>query len=79
MNNNVSAEDLQYVQSTEAWMKTQQLSIDSCDLNIEFFNRQIDLLNRSIDAESAEKTEKIRLLEIMQGKLTEFKIERGIS
>ena len=51
--------DKNWIKQAEAWLKTQELSIESCDINIRFYREQIANLNQSIAAELAEKKTKI--------------------
>lgn len=55
-------QDQQYIEQFTKWKKTSLLGIASCDLNIEFYQKQIDLLEQMIMAEQEEKKAKQELL-----------------
>lgn len=58
----MTQEDKQWVECTKAWLKTQRNNIASCALNIKHAKEQISLLQKSIELETAECTEKENLL-----------------
>jgi hypothetical protein len=71
----MNEEDLQFIKQTEAWIKTQMIVIESCDLNIDFYNKQLALLTRNIKAEQEEKDQKIKLLHLIKQRLEKFKAD----
>jgi hypothetical protein len=75
----MNEEDLQFIKQTEAWIKTQMIVIESCDLNIDFYSKQIELLTRNIKAEQEEKEEKIRVLHLVKQRLEKFKADNADS
>jgi hypothetical protein len=54
--------EILYKNQMEAWIATQKLNISSCDLNIEYYSKQINVLKQSIDGELNEKELKQKLL-----------------
>lgn len=62
-----------WVQSTEAWLKTQENSIDSCFLNIQQNLEQIKLLKKHIQLERAEKKLKVAHYKTVKVGIDNFK------
>jgi hypothetical protein len=50
-----------FTRSTKAWLKTQDLAIKSCDINIEYYKKCIANLHASIAAEQLERKTKIEM------------------
>lgn len=61
-----------YIKQVTAWLKAQDLSIESCDINIAFHKKQIENLEQSIKAEEAEKQAKIETREVIINSLKKF-------
>lgn len=47
--------------AAEAWLRTQDISIESCDINIEHYKKQISVLQKLIYAEQEERKAKIEM------------------
>jgi chromosome condensin MukBEF complex kleisin-like MukF subunit len=62
-----------YKKSLQAWMKTQRLSIKSCEMRITHAMQEIRLLQKIIDAEADELRAKKRQLEISAKDLAAIK------
>lgn len=48
-----------YIKTAKQWLVTQELSIKSCEINIEYYKKQIVHLQKSIVAEQKERKVKI--------------------
>lgn len=50
-----------FIKATEAWLRNQDLAIESSDLNIKHLQQQISMFQKMIAAEQEERKTKIEL------------------
>lgn len=62
----------QYIAATKAWIKTQKISIESCDLAINQSRQQIALHERAIKSETQERILKVNQLKEVQRQLSTY-------
>lgn len=63
----------QWIAATKAWIKTQLVNIESCDMRINHSRQEIDLANRSIKLETEEKLLKVNQLKEVRRELAKYK------
>ena len=51
----------EFAKSTKAWLRTQDISIKSCDINIAYYKTCISNFRASIIAEKAERKAKVEM------------------
>lgn len=57
----MSDQDKAYADSIQAWLDSNQADIDSCHLKVRHFEKEIELLQKRIMLEDAERAAKLQL------------------